>query len=123
LPKAESLMETVRKTTEENRGKILEITSKTSEILESARRQLVKVEEMVGDVSSRAKVQMDRVELVLDDTMTRAQETVSVVHNGVMRPVRELNGIAAGIRAAIAHLARGGRPSVDQATADEEMFI
>jgi hypothetical protein len=40
-----------------------------------------------------------------------------------MKPVKELNGLAAGIRAAFAHLTRSGRPSVAQATSDEEMFI
>jgi hypothetical protein len=84
---------------------------------------LVKVEEVVTDASGRAKVQMDRVELVLDDTMTRAHETVATVHSGIMRPLREINGIALGIKTAFAHMARGGRPSVAEATSDDEMFI
>jgi hypothetical protein len=42
----------------------------------------------------------------------------------VMRPVREVNGIAAGISAAVSTLVRGHRKSsVDEATQDEEMFI
>ena len=40
-----------------------------------------------------------------------------------MRPLREVNGIAAGMKTALAYLARGNRPSPDQATSDEEMFI
>jgi hypothetical protein len=40
-----------------------------------------------------------------------------------MRPLREVNGIAAGVRAALNALARGNRPTVDRATSDEEMFI
>jgi hypothetical protein len=66
---------------------------------------------------------LERVELVLDDTLSRAHETVATVHDGIMRPLRELNGIAAGVKSALAYLARGNRPSVDQATSDEEMFI
>ena len=65
---------------------------------------------------------MESVELVLDDTFNRAHETVAVVHDGIMRPLRELNGIAAGVRAALVPWPR--QPSqVDQATSDEEMFI
>jgi hypothetical protein len=42
----------------------------------------------------------------------------------VMRPVREVNGIAAGISAAVATLVKKPRKySVDSATQDEEMFI
>ena len=81
------------------------------------------VEEVVSDATSRAKVQMDRVELVLDDTLSRAHETVALLHSGIMRPLREINGVTAGLRAALQFLSRGNRPSVAQATSDEEMFI
>jgi hypothetical protein len=40
-----------------------------------------------------------------------------------MRPVREVNGIAAGFSAAVAALVRGRKYPVDHATQDEEMFI
>ncbi len=123
LPKVESLIEASQKAVVEGKQQILEVTAKTNEILDSARRQLVKVEEVVNDATSRAKVQMDRAELVLDDTMTRAHEAVALVHGGVMRPLREIHGLAAGLRAALMHLASGGRTSVEQATQDEEMFI
>jgi hypothetical protein len=48
---------------------------------------------------------------------------VGTVHSGVLRPIREVNGIVAGIKTAVATFVRGGRPSVDRATQDEEMFI
>jgi hypothetical protein len=42
----------------------------------------------------------------------------------VLRPVREVNGIAAGISAAVSTLVKGQRKSsVDAATQDEELFI
>jgi hypothetical protein len=87
------------------------------------KQQLTKVDELLTDASTRAKVQMERAEMVMDDTMTRVQETVSVVQRGVLRPVREVHGIVAGVRMAILHLTRGSRPTVDHATSDEEMFI
>ncbi len=123
LPQIESLVESTRAGVDQSRKQILEITTRASAILDSAREQLTKVEEIVTDATSRARVQMDRMELVLDDTMTRAQETVAAVHESVMWPVRELHGIAAGVRAALDFLVRGSRPSVAQATSDEEMFI
>ncbi|MDQ6760232.1 MAG: hypothetical protein M3Z32_10265 [Acidobacteriota bacterium] len=123
VPKVEGLMAAATTTVDASRLQIADITSKANDILDSTKRQLAKVEEVVTDASGRAKVQMDRVELVLDDTMTRAHETVATVHNGVMRPLREINGIALGIRTAFSHMARGGRPSVAEATSDDEMFI
>jgi F0F1-type ATP synthase membrane subunit b/b' len=123
LPKVESLVETTRTTVEQSRKQIIDVTTTANEILASAKYQLAKVEDVVDDATSRAKVQLERVELVLDDTLSRAHETVATVHDGIMRPLREVNGIAIGIKTALAYLARGDRPSVDQATSDEEMFI
>ena len=123
VPKVESLVERANSTVEQSGKQITEITTRANDILDSTKRQLAIVEEVVGDAAARAKVQMERVELVLDDTLSRAHETVAVVHDGIMRPLREVNGIAAGVRAALNSLARGNRPTVDQATSDEEMFI
>jgi ABC-type transporter Mla subunit MlaD len=123
LPKVENLVVKATATVEQSSRQITEITSRTNDILDSTKRQLAIVEEVVGDAAERAKVQMERVELVLDDTLSRAHETVAVVHDGIMRPLREVNGIAVGIRAALGALARGNRPTVDRATSDEEMFI
>jgi hypothetical protein len=123
LPKVESLVATTTSTVEQSGKQITEITTRANDILDSTKRQLAIMEDVVGDAAGRAKVQMERVELVLDDTLSRAHETVAVVHDGIMRPLREVNGIAAGIRAALGSVARGSRPTVDRATSDEEMFI
>ena len=92
-------------------------------MLDTTQKQLVRVDDVLGEATSRAKVQMERVELVLDDTISRVHGTVMELNNGILRPLRELNGLALGIRAAFQHLVRGGRPNVAQATSDEEMFI
>lgn len=123
LPKIESLLDSSQKTLEKSSLQIVAITTKASEILDSTRSQLTRVDEMLTDAGNRAKVQLDRAELVLDDTLSRAQETVAMVHGGVVRPVREIQGVAAGVRTALAYLVRGSRPNVAEATHDEEMFI
>jgi ABC-type transporter Mla subunit MlaD len=123
LPKVESLVERANTTVEQSGRQITEITTRANDILDSTKRQLAIVEDVVGDAAARAKVQMERVELVLDDTLSRAHETVAVVHDGIMKPLREVTGIAAGVRAAFGSLARGNRPTPDRATSDEEMFI
>ncbi len=123
LPKAQAVLESAERTVEQSRKSIAEISTKVSQVMDSTKTQMVKIEETVGEVTSRLKVQMERVELVLDDSMGRLQDTISLVHNGVMKPVREVSGVVNGIRAALNHLLKGGRPSVAQATSDEEMFI
>lgn len=122
-PKVESLLETSQRAVEQGSKQVLDVTAKANQVLDSTRVQVARVEELLVDVSARAKVQFDRAELVLDDTMTRAQETVATFHGSVMRPLREINGVTCGIRTALQTLMRGSRPSVAQATQDDEMFI
>jgi hypothetical protein len=117
------IIDTSKKTLQTVEGHIDKIGSSSNAILDTTKKQLAKVDELLTDASTRAKVQMERAEMVLDDTMGRVQHTVSFVQSGVIRPVREVQGIVTGIRTAITHLGRGGRPTVDHATADEEMFI
>jgi F0F1-type ATP synthase membrane subunit b/b' len=122
LPKIESLVDTSRQTVEDSRKHILEITAKTSDILETARKQLQRVDEVLEDATARAHIQLEHAELVLDDAMERAHDTVALVHTGIMKPLREIQGVAAGLRTVIQFLLRG-RPNPTHATSDEEMFI
>jgi hypothetical protein len=122
-PKVEALVDSSRTAIDDSRRQITEITMRTNDILDSAKKQMECVDEMLADATMRTRRQLDRAELVLDDAMDRAQQTIIAVHGGVMKPIREINGVAAGLRAALHFLMRGGRPSPDQATMDEEMFI
>lgn len=123
MPKVESLLDISQRAIEQSKQQIVEITTKANEVLDSAKVQVARVEEVLIDASARAKVQLDRAEMVLDDTMSRAHETVAAFQGGIMRPLRELNGVAAALRTAFQTLVRGTRPSVAQATQDDEMFI
>jgi ElaB/YqjD/DUF883 family membrane-anchored ribosome-binding protein len=122
LPKIESLIDTSRQTVEDSRKQIVEITSKTSDILDTARKQLERVDSVLEDATARAHIQLEHAELVLDDAMERAHDTVVQVHTGIMKPLREIQGIVAGVRTVFQFLMRG-RPNPTQATSDEEMFI
>jgi F0F1-type ATP synthase membrane subunit b/b' len=122
LPKIESLIDISRQTVEDSRKQILEITSKTSGILETARKQLERVDSVIADATARAHIQLEHAELVLDDAMERAHDTVALVHTGIMKPLREIQGVAAGLRTVLQFLFRG-RPNPTEATSDEEMFI
>jgi ElaB/YqjD/DUF883 family membrane-anchored ribosome-binding protein len=123
MPKIDSLLETSRATVDESRKQIAEISTRTNDILDVTRRQLHRLDEVMEDATSRARTQLDRAEMVLDDTMGRVQDTVAMVHAGVLKPLKEIQGVAAGLRAAFFFLLRGARPNPAHATADEEMFI
>jgi methyl-accepting chemotaxis protein len=143
IPKAESVMESSRQMIEETRkhvqelstkaneiaskaheiaSKASEIASKASDLMDTAKKEAVRVDEFLEDATLRARAQLDRAEAVLDDAMGRIHQTVAVVHGGILRPLHQVQGVAAGFRTAVAMLLRG-RPNPAEAHADEEMFI
>ncbi len=123
IPQAEAVLHRADKAIEDTTAQWKDLSSKAVGVIDSAQKQLVRVDEVLSEATSRAKVQMERVEMVLDDTIGRVHSTVVQLNNGVLKPVKEINGVAAGVRAAFSQLLRSKRPSVAQATADEEMFI
>lgn len=130
VPRAEAFLDTAEKTLADGRKQIAEVSANANavmtnanEILAISHAQVVRVDELLADASGRARVQMDRVELMLDDTLSRVQATVNTVQGSILKPVREINAVAAGFRTAFQTFLKGGRPSVAQATTDEEMFI
>jgi len=121
--KAESLLNRVRSMVEESEPKIRDIIDKASEMTTVARDQVQRLDILVTDAAERARLQIDHIDAVVGDTVNRVQETTAAVQNTVLKPVREVNGVVSGLRAAISTVARGNRASVDHATQDEEMFI
>jgi len=123
LPKAEKLIQTAETTLTESKAQITEITVRANEILQITQTQMARVDDLMADASMRAKVQMDRAETVLENTLTRVNDTVNTVHGTILRPIREITGVAAGVKAAVGHLLKGAPANVAQVTTDEEMFI
>jgi hypothetical protein len=123
LPKIEALAESSRTAIVDSRVEIKAITVKTNQILDGVQKQMVRIDDLMADATVRTRKQLVQVEAVLDDALSRAQDTVALVHGGIMKPLREVTGVVAGIRAALQFMARGSRPSPDQLTVDEEMFI
>jgi hypothetical protein len=121
--KVDALVEVSRTTIDEARVKMVEIANRTNQILNVAKVQMDTVEEVLEDASLRTRRQMRNAEIVVEDALARAQETVAIVHKGILTPLRGINGVAAGVRAALYFLMRGTRPSPDQVNVDEEMFI
>jgi len=123
VDKVEPIIDQTQQAIEDVRRYAAEISNKTNDILDLSRRQLVRVDDVMGEAASRTRAQMDRIEMVMDDTVNRFQETTTLLQNSIVRPVRQINAVTAGIRAALAYMAGSRRATVEQATHDEEMFI
>ncbi len=124
IGKAEVTLESAKATLEESRKQIAEISLKTSKILDSTQQQLEKIDGVVSDASLRAITQLERVEMVVGDTVDRVQGLIASTHDGLVKPLKELNALAAGVRSGFGFLFGGSKKqSVVNVTQDEEMFI
>ncbi len=103
--------------------RIEESAARIKQLLEAAQQQVDGIDQARRELAAQWRVQSERLELVLEDILSRVQEVVAVLHGTVMRPVREVSGMVAGVKAALQTLLMARRPTVDRATHDDEMFI
>jgi ElaB/YqjD/DUF883 family membrane-anchored ribosome-binding protein len=122
MPKVEALLDTSRAAVDEGRAGIAEIREKANAILDSGQKQMQSLQAILGDAQERSRRQFEHMELLVNDTLNRIEETVTLVHKGVMKPIRGVSGLAAAAGAMLQYLLRG-RPNPGRVTADEEMFI
>jgi hypothetical protein len=99
------------------------IAEKAEEIVDLGRLQVVRVNDLMEDVVDRVRSQLDRAETVAAHTLDRYDEVTDTLYRGLLRPLREINGILAGLNTAVAYLFRNKRTNVSEATQDDEMFI
>lgn len=117
------LVKTLRVFADENLPKVSQMATDGGEIVKSLHAQVDRLSEVVKDVSDRARAQVARIDGAVDLTVDQVQHATASVKDAVLRPVRQVDGIMQGIRAAVGVMAQGRRESVDHATQDEEMFI
>jgi len=120
---AEPVLNTTRQILEENKPRIAEISAEAVAIVKTARQQVDRIGELLTESTDRAKVRLEQIDKTVDQTVEQVEQVGEAVKTAVTKPVREVNALLAGLKAAIATLASNRRPSVDHATQDEEMFI
>lgn len=123
LEKSHPILDSSRKLLEEARPKLNQITDHAVEIAAIAHQQSQKLDQLLNDVRQRAEIQIERYDVMLEDTAGRIHDAANAVQSTVLRPVQEVNAVVAGIRTALQVWLRGQRPTVENVTQDEEMFI
>jgi ABC-type transporter Mla subunit MlaD len=109
---------------EENRPRIAEISIETAAMAKSGREQVERLGALLHDAGERAQTRLEQIDQTVENTVEQIEHVGDSVKRAVLRPVKEVNGLAAGISAAVSTLVHGSRKSsVDSATQDEEMFI
>jgi len=94
------------------------------EIGTAAREQFHRVEDMIGETGQALQTQLEKVDQMSRDVTDRVNETVDIVQDSIVRPVREVGALAKGLTRGFEVLMnRKGRNTVDEARQDEELFI
>ncbi len=126
MPVVEALtpiLGTVRRFVDENTPKFSQMSTDMTAVVKSLHEQVNRLGEVVKEVSDRARAQVARIDGAVDETVEQVQQASDVVKQAILGPVKQVDGIMHGIRAAISVVAHSRRESVDHATQDEEMFI
>ena len=100
LLKAEATLARADKALAESRVEIAQTTAKAQAVIDLAHGQLTRVDHFVSETTGRARAQVDRVESLIDESLGRARHTVGILNDTVTGPVREVNAVSAGLRAA-----------------------
>lgn len=118
------VLATTNRIVEEARPRISEISTEAVGIAKSGRQQVERIGGLLNDASERARTRLEQIDRTVESTVGQVEEVGDAMKRAVMRPVREVNGLAAGISAAVTALVHGQRKArPDAATQDEEMFI
>src|ERR1035441_602956 len=120
---ARGIMDTAGQIIEDPRPRIAEVSSEVAGIARSGREQIERIGDVLHDATDRAHNRLEQIDQTVDNTVEQIGLAGGAVKRAAMRPVREVNGLAAGISAAVSSLVKGCKSSVDSATQDEEMFI
>ena len=119
----EPILESTRRLVEENRSKFAEISDQALEITRMGKAEVARISMLVGEISDRARLKIASLDSALDDAAGSIQGTVTSVRTAVLRPLREVHGLVAGLRAGLSAMVYGRQETIDRVTQDEEMFI
>jgi ABC-type transporter Mla subunit MlaD len=93
------------------RPRIAEISSEILPIVRSGREQVEGLGDLLHDVGDRARARLEQVDHAVMITVDQIENLSGTVRSAALRPVHQLNGIAAGISAAVSTIVRGHHSS------------
>lgn len=123
VDRAGEILTTAHEIMVENRPRIAEFTTEAAGMARTGREQAERLGDLVNATAEKARTRLEQIDHSVDSTVEQVEHAGEALKRAAMRPVREANGLAAGISAAVATLVYGKKYSVDHATQDEEMFI
>jgi hypothetical protein len=123
LDRWEPMADDAKRTLGDFRTQSSAILVDVKDLTASGRTQMQRIDTLLTDVQTTTRTSLERLDQAVQENLRRVDETTAAVQNTVLTPVRQARAMAAAVDAVFRHLSGRNRPTVDQATADEEMFI
>ncbi len=124
LDRWEPIADDAKKTLGDFREQSSGILADVKNLTDNGKQQMQRVDTLLNDVQSAAKTSFEKVDQSLEQNLRRVNETTEAVQKTFLVPVKQARAVVAAVDAVVKHLAGGRRrPTVDQVTIDEEMFI
>ena len=121
--RAEKVLASANRVIDDTRPRIAAISGEVVEIAKSGREQVERLGDLLHDAGEKARERLTQIDQTVENTIEQVGQASNAMKRAVMKPVREVNGLAAGISAVVSTLVKGRKSSVDAAIQDEEMFI
>jgi hypothetical protein len=93
---------------------IKEVTRDAVTIAKSGREEVERLGDLLHDVSECTRTRLDQVDNLVESTVANIEHVSDTVKFAVMKPVKEVNGLAAGITAVVATLIHGTPTGTDR---------
>jgi Tfp pilus assembly protein PilN len=119
----EPLADASQKTLEQVRKQSEEILKKINDLADSSKAQMERADALITDITKTIRVQLVRVDHTVETSINKVNETVDALQKTILVPVRQVRALAVAASTVFEHLAGRRRPTVDQVTIDEELFI
>jgi hypothetical protein len=95
-----------------------------SAIASNLRAQAAEVEIALGDILEKVDKQSSRIDTMFSGTLDAVDKASSFVTQTVGKPVRQLSGLVAGVKAAVESLRTNGHPMRNHGDPDDkDMFV
>jgi hypothetical protein len=87
------------------------------------KKRVAELGSFVAEVTDTARLQVLRIQDIVDTASRRVEETIDVLHNGILAPITEVNAIVRGVKVGLDALLRKRKSPSSSTPQDEEMFI
>lgn len=85
--------------------------------------RVVDMDAFLAEATSVARTEIVRIQDAIQAATSRAQETMELLHEGILAPINEINAFTRAVRVGIDFLFRRRKNPSNSSVQDEEMFI